>query len=137
MTTHQRYARACTTAALLLGAGAIACYQQPIPAAGLAYGAAVLAWCATREYGAHRRLLEEHEWARRRALGQRPQPLTPCCEFWRSSGGKVHGPDCPTLPGLEQANQELLDACCERWWTALETDHDPTCPTQTPRSNAA
>jgi len=93
VTSHQRYARAFTTAALLTAAGAIACHAEPIPAAGLAYGAAVLAWCASREYGAHRRLLEEHEWARRRTLGEQPQPLTPCCPLYETSG-IVHAPDC-------------------------------------------
>jgi hypothetical protein len=96
VTSHQRYARAFTLAALLTAAGAITCYSEPIPAAGLAYGAAVLAWCASREYGAHRRLLEEHEWARRRTLGEQPEPLDPCCPLWRASG-TVHAPDCTRI----------------------------------------
>jgi hypothetical protein len=107
MTSHQRYARACTTTALLLGAGAIACYSEPIPAAGLAYGAAVLAWCASREYGAHRRLLEEHEWARRRAQGEQPPPLTPCCLLYETSG-IVHAPDC-TRARFEQIIAHAYD----------------------------
>jgi len=93
VTSHQRYARAFTLAALLAAAGAIACHHEPVPAAGLAYGAAVLAWCASREYGAHRRVLLEHEWARRRAQGEQPAPLTPCCLLYETSG-TVHAPDC-------------------------------------------
>jgi hypothetical protein len=142
VTSHQRYARAFTLAALLTAAGAIGCYSDPIPTAGLAYGAAVLAWCASREYGAHRRVLEEREWARRRALGEQPAPLTPCCLWAAASDGAAHDPrrctrtQPPPAP-LEDALADLGRACCERWWTALETDHDPTCPNQQPRSNAA
>jgi hypothetical protein len=96
VTSHQRYARAFTLAALLLAAGAIGCYSDPIPAAGLAYGTAFLAWCASREYSAHRRTLEEHEWARRRAQGEQLEPLTPCCPLYETSG-IVHAPDCTRI----------------------------------------
>lgn len=64
-----------------------------------------------------------------------PTPPT-CCPYWAASNGMVHGPACATLPSLETAYDELLNACCERWWTSLETDHDPTCRHQT-RSSAA
>lgn len=107
MTSHQRYARACTLGALLLGAGAIASYSEPFPAASLGYGAAVLAWCATREYAAHRRVLLEHEWARRRSLGQQPPPLDPCCQLWAASG-TVHAPNC-TRARFEQIIAHAYD----------------------------
>jgi len=115
VTTHQRYARACTLGALLAAAGAIACYSEPIPAAGLAYGAAVLAWCASREYAAHRRILLEHEWARRRALGEQPAPLTPCCLLWVYSDGHVHDGRRCTRPRdartiLSPAEQDAFEA---------------------------
>jgi hypothetical protein len=102
MTTHQRYARALTITAVLLSASTItaAVHRQPLPAAALAYGAALFVWGARREYAAHRRVLEEHEWARRAALGQQPPPLDPCCALYRHSG-TVHAPNC-TLVFFEQ-----------------------------------
>lgn len=103
MTSNQRYAYACATLAVLLAAGALTLGTQRhhLPAAALAYGAAVLAWAGVREHALHRRALEEHEWARRAALDtQPPPPLDPCCPLWRRSG-TVHAPDC-TLARFER-----------------------------------
>lgn len=109
MTSHQRYARACTLAAVLLAAGAItlSIQRHHLPAAALAYGTTVLAWAAAREHQAHRRVLAEHEWARRRALGENPPPLDPCCHLWQRSG-TVHAPNC-TRDRFEQQIADFYD----------------------------
>ena len=94
MTTHQRYARACTTAALLTTTATLYAWHQTawLPMAGLGYGTALLAACAHREYTAHQRVMAEREWARRRTLGENPPPLTPCCMWVATSDGAAHDP---------------------------------------------
>lgn len=91
MTAHRRTARA-----LALGAGgsaaaglyaATANAWLSIP--GL-YVAAVLVWCAACHYAAHHRALAETNWERRRVLGERPDPLNPCCMLARQSDGAAH-----------------------------------------------
>ncbi|MER5653468.1 hypothetical protein ABT076_10675 [Streptomyces sp. NPDC002131] len=96
MTSHLRIGRACTVAALLLGAGTLRLTLDAdwLPAAALAYGTLVVTLGARLEYGSHRRALEQAEWARRHALGEEPlAPLDPCCPLWRMSR-TVHAPDC-------------------------------------------
>ncbi|MGQ4350484.1 hypothetical protein [Streptomyces sp. SAS_275] len=110
MTSHLRLGRACTIAALLLGAGALrlALDADWIPAAALAYGSLVVTLGARLEYGSHRRVLEQHEWARRHALGETPlAPLDPCCPLWRISRTS-HAPDC-TRVRFEEITSQLTD----------------------------
>lgn len=96
VTRHLRIGRACSLAAVLLGIGAtdLATQDEWLFAAALAYGTLVAGLGARVEYGSHRRVLEQHEWARRHALGEEPlAPLDPCCPLWRMSR-TVHAPDC-------------------------------------------
>ncbi|WTC56867.1 hypothetical protein OH715_16975 [Streptomyces cellulosae] len=99
MTTSLRYARATATVAVLaiLGAAWLARDAQWVPAAGLAYTAAFFSWLSAREYANHRRILAEHQWARRRALGEQPAPLDPCCRLARASYGAAHDHRCTDL----------------------------------------
>ncbi|WP_405909590.1 hypothetical protein OG742_37310 [Streptomyces sp. NBC_00828] len=92
MTIHRHYQYGATTGAITLTALAAICLYRDLyaPAAGLALGAAVLTEAAVRERRRHRRVLAEHEWARRRALGLNPAPLRPCCLLGQASGGTVH-----------------------------------------------
>lgn len=110
MTRHLRTGRACTVAALLLGAGSLrlATVHEWLPAAALAYGTLVVTLGARLEYGSHRRVLAQHEWARRHALGDKPlAPLDPCCPLWRMSR-TVHAPDC-TRVQFEEITAHLCD----------------------------
>lgn len=99
MTTSLRYAHATTTLAVLAAAGAtrLATLGQWLPAAGLAYTTLFFAWLAAREYANHKRVLAEHDWARRCALGQNPPPLTPCCRLGHASRGAAHDHRCTDL----------------------------------------
>ncbi|MFF0143566.1 hypothetical protein ACFYRN_45185, partial [Streptomyces sp. NPDC005227] len=81
MTRHLYTGRACTLATVGLGAAAtdLATQHDWLPAAFLAYGTLIAGLGAYIEYGSHRRVLEQHEWARRHALGETPlAPLDPC-----------------------------------------------------------
>ncbi|MFJ5151405.1 hypothetical protein ACIQCF_07415 [Streptomyces sp. NPDC088353] len=107
MTPHLRTARACTAATGLLTASA--CYSatfNPWLALPGLYAAAFFAWCAARCYAAHQRLVAEHDWARRRALGDNPPPLNPCCMLAHYSEGAAHDPRCtrprPDVPLTDQ-----------------------------------
>jgi hypothetical protein len=77
--------------------------HQWLPAAGLAYGAFLLACLAAARNQHDRAVRTRHEQARR-AAALDDQTLAdvpvPCCSFWRHSEGKVHGPGCtrPPLP---------------------------------------
>ncbi|MFD4968914.1 hypothetical protein [Streptomyces sp. NPDC058424] len=95
MTPHRTTARACTAATPLLAASA--CYSattNPWLALPGLYAAAFLAWTAARLHTAHQRTVAEHDWARRRALGKNPPPLTPCCMLARHSDGAAHDHRC-------------------------------------------
>lgn len=95
MTRYLHTARASTTAAALLTAGA--CYSvtfNPWLAIPGLYAAAFAAWCAARLYADHHRAVAEHDWARRRALGETPGPLVPCCRLADTSGGTAHDHKC-------------------------------------------
>lgn len=98
MTTHRRHQLACTAGAFTVGLGGTLCIRagQWPPAIMLALGALILIDASLREGRAHRRVLEEHEHARRTALGEQPPPLDPCCPLWRSSG-TVHASTCTRL----------------------------------------
>ncbi len=108
MTTSLRYAHATTTAAVLATAGAtwLAATERWLPAAGLAYSVAFFAWLAAREYANHKRVLLEHEWARRHALGQNPPPLTPCCRLGHASRGAAHDDRCTDLSTRQHDHPE-------------------------------
>ena len=99
MTRSLRYAHATTATAVLAAAGAtwLALTERWLPAAGLAYTTLFFAWLAAREYANHRRVLLEHEWARRAARGEQPPPLTPCCRLGRASRGAAHDDRCTDL----------------------------------------
>ncbi|MEU5908890.1 hypothetical protein ABZ780_31560, partial [Micromonospora sp. NPDC047467] len=56
--------------------------------------AALFAWDAARSYTAHHRVVAEHDWARRRALGDNPPPLDPCCLLAQHSSGAAHDHKC-------------------------------------------
>ncbi|MER5750659.1 hypothetical protein [Streptomyces sp. NPDC002088] len=95
MTRTLHYAHGCTAGATLLTAGA--CYtaiDHPWLAGSGLYVAVFLAWCAARLRADHRRTVAECEWARRRALGEVPPPLTPCCRLSEHADGTVHDHRC-------------------------------------------
>jgi hypothetical protein len=97
VTRHHRTGRALALTAVLLGAGAIrlGVTDHWIAAAALAYGTLLAALGACLERRAHRRILAQHERARRRARGEAPlAPLDPCCAFWIASAGAAHGRGC-------------------------------------------
>ncbi|MEU9134627.1 hypothetical protein AB0D33_01430 [Streptomyces sp. NPDC048404] len=97
MTRPLRTGRVLALAAVLLAAGAIrlGVTDQWIAAAALAYGTLLAALGACLERRAHRRILAQHERARRRARGEAPiAPLDPCCSFWLASDGAAHGRGC-------------------------------------------
>ncbi|MFF7557738.1 hypothetical protein ACFZA9_33140 [Streptomyces olivaceus] len=127
MTPSLRLARALRAAALLLVAVSVcAATHEPWLALPGLYTAGVLAWCAAREQAEHRRRTvraRRAEWLARPCTGPVAWP-EPCCAFWRSSGGAVHGPDC-ARPAA--ARVPLYEDCCERWWTSLGAQHDAAC----------
>lgn len=137
MTHHLRYARGLTTTATLStgSAGYLATTNTPLWSLPVGYVAGFLAWCAQREYVCHRALLVEHERARRAArVGEAGEVVGPCCEFWRHSGGAVHGPGCPRPP---DPTVEFNSSCCMAWFVSRGDEHDATCPSRSPRSSAA
>jgi hypothetical protein len=76
-----RRARICALTAAALTAVGIwtATVTTPWLAIPGLYTAAVIAWCAGREYAIHRNALNGL-----------------CCSFWRHSDGRAHSPNCPT-----------------------------------------
>ena len=96
VSTYRRYQHAATAGAVLLTAAAVGAvlHHQYVPACGFAFGVLVLAEAALREHRRHRRAQLECEWARRRALGERPAPLDPCCLLARASHGQAHDRQC-------------------------------------------
>lgn len=108
MTSALRYAYACTLTAVLLATGAAWLATTPYwPAALLLlYTAGLFAWLAARCYADHRRVVAEHEWARRRALGDNPPPLDPCCRLGRASNGAAHDHRCTDLTTRQNERPE-------------------------------
>ncbi|MFF5795767.1 hypothetical protein [Streptomyces albogriseolus] len=100
----RRYQHAATAGAVLLTAAAIAAAanHQFTPACGFAMGVLILTEAALREHRRHRRVRAECEWARRRALGEHPAPLDPCCLLVRYSHGEAHDRKCTSDHSLEQ-----------------------------------
>lgn len=99
MTPSLRYGHACTlTASVLTACAAWLAATPNWPGALFAlYTAGLFAWLAARCYADHRRTLAEHAWARRRALGEQPPPLDPCCRLGRTSHGAAHDHRCTDL----------------------------------------
>lgn len=136
MTPTLRTARTLTAAVPVLTAAGIYAGTTVTPwlcLPGL-YAAAFMAWCASREYGRHRRLLVRHEQARRAALGEELDAAAPCCRLDELSGGYAHGTDCMRPPDLDA---ELAVACCELWFITRRADHDVHCRIRPTRSSAA
>ncbi|MFF9215587.1 hypothetical protein [Streptomyces viridosporus] len=102
--TSRRYQHAATAGAVLLAAAAIgaAIHHHYVPACGFALSVLILIEAALREHRRHRRAQLECEWARRRALGENPAPLNPCCLLARSSHGQAHDHNCTGEHSLEQ-----------------------------------
>lgn len=96
MTPALRYAHTATLTALAFTTGAawLTTRSHWLFAAALIYTAALFTLIATREYANHRRTVLEHDWARRRALGQQPPPLDPCCRLHHTSHGTAHDHLC-------------------------------------------
>ncbi|RSR98056.1 hypothetical protein EF913_28415 [Streptomyces sp. WAC04189] len=96
MTSPRRYQHAATAGAVLLAAAAITATAHGLylPACGFAFGVLILTEAALREAGHVRRRQLEAEWARRRALGETPPPLTPCCVLGHASNDQAHSENC-------------------------------------------
>lgn len=137
MTPHLRYARSLTAAATLSSGTAayLATTDTPLWSLPVVYVAALLAWCARREYAFHRTLLVKHERARRNAYGEQPDETAnvPCCPFWEHSDGAVHGPGCPRPL---DPTAELNAACCDIWFVSRGSGHGATCSKRDHRSAA-
>ena len=110
-----RLGTACTTGAILLTtAGTATALNHMWWEAGMfTVVAAFLAEGASRERAGARRRRVEAERAERLARGEQPAELPrPCCQFWASSDGAVHGHDCTRPPGarttLTLAEQQAL-----------------------------
>ncbi|MFC8423978.1 hypothetical protein ACFUN7_24385 [Streptomyces sp. NPDC057236] len=108
MTTSLRYTCLFTTVAVLATTGAawLATDRLWLPAAGLLYTVVLATWIAAREYANHKRVVAEHEWARRRALGEQPPPLDPCCRLGRASYGAAHDDRCTDLTTRQHNHPE-------------------------------
>ncbi|MEV3857763.1 hypothetical protein AB0J38_25985 [Streptomyces sp. NPDC050095] len=135
MTPALRTARTLTAAATALGTGAVylavtVAWWAVLP--GL-YVAVFLAWCAACEYGHHRRILAEHERARRAAHAAELDAVGSCCRLAELSGGYAHR-RCTRPPDVGA----VLDvACCDLWVASRGVDHEPDCPSSARRSSAA
>lgn len=115
MTTHRRYQYAATAGAVLLAAAcadALA-HRMYAPALLFSLGVLVLTEAALREHRRLRRRRLEDEWARRRALGETPPPLTPCCLLNAHSADDIHDQHCTSdhslttfLDRIEQQHRE-------------------------------
>ncbi|WP_320784156.1 hypothetical protein [Streptomyces sp. CRN 30] len=92
----RRYQYAATAGAILLAASTIGalCHRQYVPACGFALGTLILSEAAHREHRHLRRIQLEADWTRRRALGETPEPLNPCCLLAQHSGGEAHDHKC-------------------------------------------
>ncbi|MGI5408687.1 hypothetical protein ACQEV9_18075 [Streptomyces chartreusis] len=96
MIPPRRYEYAAAAGAVLLAtacARALLLHAYP-PAALFAVGALVLAEAAVREHRRLKRRRLEADWARRRALGENPPPLDPCCLLATHSHGEGHSENC-------------------------------------------
>lgn len=110
MTLHRHYQHGATLGAVLLAAATIttAAHRMYVPATVFALGVLVLTEAALRERRRHQRTVLEHDWARRRALGEQPPPLTPCCLLSETSDGQAHDHKC-TDPSNWLPSHDHLD----------------------------
>ncbi|MGY0021158.1 hypothetical protein [Streptomyces sp. cg35] len=136
MTPAIRTARALIAAAVLTCAtGAyLAATARVWWAIAAVYVAALLAYCAQRSRADHRRILVQHDRARRIALGELIDDGLPCCQLWNVSDGEVHGPGCLSP---HDPDAELQNACCSDAFVSRDRTHDPRCRMASARSNAA
>ncbi|WP_327578829.1 hypothetical protein [Streptomyces sp. NBC_00145] len=95
MTHHRRYQLLCAAGSFILGLfGTVTARRGLWWETGMfAFVALFLIEASLREGRAHRRVLAEHEHARRATLGEQPEPLDPCCTMWFASGA-VHSSAC-------------------------------------------
>ncbi|WP_406365225.1 hypothetical protein [Streptomyces sp. NBC_00645] len=93
--THRHYQYAAGAGAVLLATAATACLYRDlyVIAAMFWVGVAVCLEASARERRRHLRSVAEHEWARRVAVGDNPQPLRPCCLLAGTSRGRAHHHD--------------------------------------------
>ncbi|AYD81657.1 hypothetical protein SEA_KROMP_56 [Streptomyces phage Kromp] len=100
----RRHLYAASAGAVLLTAAALYALTRGLhmPAVLFAFGVLVLTEAALREHRRLRRRRLEAEWARRRARGDRPAPLDPCCLLARASHGQAHDRNCTSDHSLEQ-----------------------------------
>ncbi|MFE1925831.1 hypothetical protein ACFW91_25070 [Streptomyces asoensis] len=107
MTRHLlRQYTAALGALALAAAGAVCIWRGQLgPAAMAGLTVLCLTDIALRAGRRHQRLLEEHEWARRRGAGENPAPLWPCCLLASSSRGRAHSHRC-TAPPLHRTDKE-------------------------------
>ncbi|MGW2170377.1 hypothetical protein ACWC1C_07575 [Streptomyces sp. NPDC001705] len=96
MPSPRRTLQAAVTGAVLLAAAAAnaLAHGLHIPAAYFGLGVLILTEAALREHRRLRRRRLEAEWARRRALGEHPAPLNPCCLLAQTSHGAAHSATC-------------------------------------------
>ncbi|MDT6983716.1 hypothetical protein ACFSUJ_12080 [Streptomyces lusitanus] len=108
----RRYQHAATAGAVLLTAAAIATALNGlyIQACLFAIGVLILTEATLREHRRHRRARAECDWARRRALGENPAPLNPCCLLAAASNGHAHDHRC-------------TDHSLERFITQIEAEY--------------
>jgi hypothetical protein len=92
LTSHRRYQYAAAVGAVILAALGVACFHQHLwlPALVVGVGSGVLFEASARERRNHLRTVTEHEWARRAAVGDNPEPLRPCCLLAGASRGRAH-----------------------------------------------
>ncbi|MCM8548934.1 hypothetical protein [Streptomyces sp. STCH 565 A] len=104
MRSPRRYQHAATGGAVLLTAACVNAlvHDEEIPAILFGLGVLVLTEAALREHRHLRRQRLEHDWARRRALGHNPAPLTPCCLLARASHDQAHDRNCTSEHSLER-----------------------------------
>jgi hypothetical protein len=111
MSSH-RTARACYAFAALTFASGVyfAVHRSWLCLCGF-YGSALFLWLAARLRADHRHQLVRHERARRAAIVDglllRQSAPAPCCSFWTSSNGAVHGPDCTRPPDARRDDYRL------------------------------
>ncbi|GAQ52097.1 hypothetical protein [Streptomyces acidiscabies] len=104
MSRYRRTAHTLLAAALLTLAAAIYLVLGPAPwlIVPALFVTMTFAWAAGSYYARDHRHRQEHEWARRAALGYRPPPLHPCCLLAEDSDGAAHDPHrCTRAPERE------------------------------------
>jgi len=113
--TYRRYQYAATAGAILLAAACAGSliHRAFAPAVLFGLGVLVLTEAALREHSRLKRRRLEDDWARRRALGENPPALTPCCLLNAHSADDIHDRNCTSdhtltrfLDHIEQQHRE-------------------------------